>query len=160
MACIVGHREGRPSYRSGVIDLDLHINGPAGNARGTLYTQRDRRVCASRQAADQHCRNDEMEPPNRLHLRSHQKKRLKPVAEFEAVPFLTPIGGRRSIRSPRDAAHVQAGLLTSPLSRQPSHPEQTNSGDTCQESSLFLKDSGIRQGHSGGPVPDSHGVPY
>jgi len=55
--------------------------------------------------------------------------------------------------------HVQAGLLTFPPLRQPSHRDSSQQWFARAEEvfPLFLMEQ--RQVHSGGPVPDFNGVP-
>lgn len=53
------------------------------------------------------------------------------------------------------ANSIQAGLLTSSFFCQPSQPSERPVTSLPKDSDL-----NIDQGHSGGPVPDLHGVPF
>ena len=54
------------------------------------------------------------------------------------------------------ATVIQAGLLTSPPQALPSHPL----GTVANKANEVPETQWIGRGHSGGPVSESHGVPF
>jgi hypothetical protein len=54
----------------------------------------------------------------------------------------------------------QAGLLTSPPSQRPSHPELVEGQWPSKAKRVPLLDVRRGKGYSGGTAPDFHGIPY